>query len=305
MKIEIVVVKDLSLYEDQKERLEKLGNVTYYNTDPSSHDEWFERSKDAEIICSGMSGIVGSERVYEFENKYIPFPFVGVDFLDLKKLKEKNVLVSNAPGCNKEAVTEWVIGMILMFFRKLDKFNRATNFTKKEFLETGLSLFNKNVTILGKGNVGTYLGDVLKIFNCNVSYFTREVNLIDSVKDADIVINCLSLKKETENLLNETFFQSLKKGSLFVSASRNQIYDINALKKAIDDEILLGAIDDSASALGGDSNSKEYKELLEHPKILVTPHIAWCAESETRKANDIMLNNIEAYLNGKPTNLLN
>jgi glycerate dehydrogenase len=105
-------------------------------------------------------------------------------------------------------------------------------------------------------------------------------------------------------LLGKKFFSSMKRGSFFVSTSRNKTYDFSALKEALDNGILSGAADDAASADIGDINSDYYKNLLKHPKILATPHIAWNTDSERRKSNDIMIDNIEAWLKKKPMNLI-
>ena len=137
----------------------------------------------------------------------------------------------------------------------------------------------------------------------NVRFFKREDNLIESVKNADIIANCLSSNSSSENLLNSSFFNSLKKGSFFISSSNSKTYDIEALKNALDKGILIGAADDAGGIQVGDINEKDYQSLLSHPKILVTPHIAWNSDAEQRKSCDMMIDNIEAWLNKKPINL--
>ncbi len=299
----IVVTKELNLYEDQIKRLNKLGDVIYYNNSPETLDEWLRRCKEANIICTGIYGMK-SKKVYELENVFISLPYVGIEFLDKTKLKEKNIVVSNSPGCNKEAVSEWIIGMMLMFFRRLDELNRVTNLTKDDILRITTSLYDKNITILGFGNIGKQLGKICESFGMKITFFKKGDNIIDSIHNADIIANCLSTNETTIELLNEKFFSSLKKGSLFISSSRSQTYDIKALKEALDEEILIGAIDDSASSEVGEVNDTEYLNLLNHPKIQVTPHISWNTDSEKRKANDMMIDNIEAWINNKPINLI-
>lgn len=159
MKPKIVLVRDMKLYEDQKKRLESLGDVVYNVENPSSSEEWFKRVKDADIICSGIFGM-NSEKVYELNDVYVSLPVVGIDYLDIKRLKENNISVSNSPGCNKEVVTEWIIGMLLMKFRRLDEINRVKDKPKDEILKSGTSLYGKNITILGHGNIGKVVGKI-------------------------------------------------------------------------------------------------------------------------------------------------
>ncbi len=303
MKQKIVVTKDLQFYDDQIKRLKSLGAVTFYDNDPKSADEWLKRCRGADIICTGIFGLK-SDKVYQLKDVFISLPYVGVEFLDKKKLKENNIVVSNSPGCNKEAVSEWIVGMMLIYFRRLSQLTRTTSLPKDEILKTATGLYNKKITILGSGHIGTQLGKICDSFGMKVNFFKRGYNLLESVKDADIIANCLSVNSTTIGLLNKQFFSSLKRGSFFVSASRHQIYDVEALKDAIDKNILIGAADDAADAEVGNINEPDYKTLLNHPKILVTPHIAWNTDAERRKANDMMIDNIEAWINKIPINLI-
>ena len=294
MKPKITVVRNFNLYKDQIKRIGSLGDITYYDKLKST-DEWLERCKGADIICSGVLGLK-SDKLYELKNVFISLPFVGVEFLDRKKLQERNIIISNSPGCNKEAVSEWIIGMMLMFFRRLSQLTRITDSPKDEILKTATSLYNKKITILGAGHIGKQLEKICKSFGMIVNFFKRGDDLINSVKNADIIVNCLSANPITTGLLNKNFFNSLKKGSFFISSSRPQIYDIEALKEALDKEILSGAADDAANIEVGNIKEAEYKNLLNHPKILVTPHIAWNTDAQLRKGGDIMIDNIEAWL---------
>ena len=303
MKPKIVLVKDLHLFEDQKKRLESLGDVTYYNDLPKSTEQWYDRCKNADIICTGIFGLK-SDKVYELNNVFISLPFVDEGFLDKEKLKENNITVSNSPGCNKEAVSEWIIGMMLIHSRRLCELSRIENQNRKEILKTTKGLYDKKIAILGAGSIGKRLGKICKTFGMDVTFFRRGDNLMESVKNADFVANCLSANKTTKGLLDKNFFSSLKKGAFFVSSSKHQVYDIEALKEALDKNILSGAADDAADAEVGGVDNPEYKKLLEHPNILATPHIAWNAESEIRKSNGIMIDNIEAWIKGKPINLV-
>lgn len=137
-----------------------------------------------------------------------------------------------------------------------------------------------------------------------VKYYKRWDDLIKSVKNADIVANCLSYNEKTKWLLDKKFFFLLKKWTFFVSSSRHEIYDIDAMIEALNNDFLIGIADDSASSLAWDIEYPGYKRLLNHPKIIVTPHIAWNTDYEKRKANDMMIDNIEAWLNKKPINLI-
>jgi phosphoglycerate dehydrogenase-like enzyme len=69
----------------------------------------------------------------------------------------------------------------------------------------------------------------------NVTYFRKGDNLINSIKDVDVVINCLTTNETTLNLLDEKFFFSFKKGAYFINICDYAIYDINALIRSLDE----------------------------------------------------------------------
>jgi phosphoglycerate dehydrogenase-like enzyme len=147
------------------------------------------------------------------------------------------------------------------------------------------------------------VGKICESLEMEVSYFKEGDNLLNSVKDADVIINTLSNNPTTQGLLDKKFFNSFKKGAYFVSVTSSQIYDIDALLSALDKNIASAAID-AGQIQVGDTDDPFYRRLLKHPRILATPHIAYNSDTTARVGNDMMIDNIEAYLAGKPTNLV-
>jgi len=298
----IIVTQNLDLYPDQIERLNKLGKCTFFNNLSNTYDEWLERVKDADIICSGKFGL--KQKIYELKDKFISVPFVGTGWLDLSKLKDRNIVVARSPGCNRYAVSEWIIGMMINLFREFPKYINTTDIDVKEGAPRTKGLHDKTVCILGKGNVGLRVGTVCKAFEMNIIYFKRGDNLIEITKNVDIVIDCLSHNLTTEGILNKNFFMSLKKGTFFITVTGTKIYDTNAILEALDKKVLSGVAMDAGSIQVGNVNDPYYKKLQKHPKILVTPHIAYNTDVTARVGNDMMIDNIEAWLKSKPINLV-
>lgn len=298
----IVITQNFGFTPEQTERLKKLGDVKFYDNSPNTKEEWLNRVKDADIICSEEFGLKDS--LNELKDVFITYPFVALGNIDIEQLRKNNIILANSPGCNKDAVSEWVISMMLNLFRKFPQFIKNNNLPKGKMPETTRSVKNKNVIILGKGNIGSRVGELCKIFGMNVVYFERGDNLLEKIKDADVIINCLSPDKDTINLLNRDFFFSLKKGSYFITFTKKEIYDSDAMIEALDKNILSGVADDCASEIVGDIYNDYYQKLLKHKKIFVTPHIAWSADSSIYNGNEMVIDNIEAWINGHPQNLI-
>ena len=116
----IVVTKDLGLSSEQRKRLESLGDVTYYDDLAKSSEEWVKRCQGADIVLAGKAEL--KEGMYKIKDTFFSLRFVGIGWIDKQKIKESNITVSYCPGCNKEAVSEWAIAMMLVLleiFRRL------------------------------------------------------------------------------------------------------------------------------------------------------------------------------------------
>jgi len=297
----IVVTQNHDLYPDQIERLKSLGEVKFYNDLAKTPEEWLERVGGFEIICSGKFGL--KQKIYELGDVFISLPFVDIGWIDSRKLKERNITVSYSPGCNRVAVSEWIIGMMINLLRDLPKYIGVGSLPKHTLPEKTAGLAKKKVTILGPGNIGSRVGKICESLEMEVSYFKKGDDLLKSVKDADVVINTLSNNPTTQGLLDKKFFDSFKNGAYFISVTSSQIYDVDSLLAALDKNIA-GAAIDTGQIQVGDTDDPFYQRLLKNPKILVTPHIAYNSDTTARVGNDMMIDNIEAYLAGKPTNLV-
>jgi glycerate dehydrogenase len=301
MKHKIVVTQKLDLSPDQIKRLKSFGQLIIYNDFPES-DEWIKRCSEGDIICSGKFGITAS--LNEIKDKFFSVPFVNIGWIDKNRIKKNKVTVSYAPGCNKDAVSEWAIAMMLNLSREFPKVINSKNISKENALAVTKSITKKNITILGKGNIGSTVAKICASFGMNITFFKRGDNLIESVKDADYIVNTLSINDSTKGILDRNFFKSIKKGSYFISIAVQDTYDSDAMIEALDNGTLAGAADDCGGSPLGEVNDPFYQKLLKHPKILVTSHVAALSDLAVLISNDMMIDNIEAWINKKPINIV-
>jgi phosphoglycerate dehydrogenase-like enzyme len=301
----IVVTSNQNFTPEQKNRLDSLGDVVYYDNLPKNAEEYLERVNGADIVCSGTAGLQDSYA--ELKDLYITVGFVSVAFVDLDVLAKNNVRISNAPGTNQHAVSEWIMFMIILAMRRFDEVLNCQKTLRSNGnvppVQKGLA--GRSVTILGYGNIGQRVEKLAKAFDMNVTLFKRGDNLYDSVKSADVVVDALSDNSSTQKILNDKFFSSMKKGSSFVSITRSEIIDEDALIHSLDEGNLDRAFLDCGGILVGDTDDSYYQKLRKHPRILVTPHIAYSSEMSSKMGNDVMIDNVDAWINGTPQNLLN
>lgn len=298
----IVLTHDLGLSPEQMKRLEALGEVTVYDSRPSSTEDWLERAKGADIICSGISGLRDGYK--ELKDVFISLPMVGYSYLDKDILEKNNIKVSNSPGCNKDAVAEWITGMIVNLLRDMMFYIDNNNLPKDKAPDATKGLVGRKILILGKGNIGTRVGEICEALKMKIDFFKRGDNLVEKVKGQEVIVNCLSANETSQNLLNADFFNAFDNGSFFVSVSNNTTYDAEAMFKALDDGKIARAAIDEGTMPAGATDDPYYQKLSKHPNILATPHIAYNTDYTDELGNEMMIDNIEAYLDGKPINLI-
>ena len=287
---------------EQRERLERLGDVKIYNDLPVSPEEWVERTKYAEIICSGKSGL--TEKIYEHKNVFYSLPFVAVGWINKEKLKENNITVSYCPGCNSYAVSEWIVAMTLLLMRKFRNLIGAQSLNDKTGSPDYHGLAEKKACILGKGNVGSKVRKAYEAMGMKVSFFERGDKLIEKIKNCDIVVNTLSSNEQTEGLLGQEFYDTFDGKTYFITVTSSKIYNPELMLKALKENKLLGIADDCGSAAPGDYNDQYYQKLLRVPGIIATPHISYQSDVSVRMSNDMMIDNVEAWIKGEPINVL-
>ncbi len=300
--VKIVATQPLDFFPDQKDRLNKLGDVKFYDDMPKTTKEWLKRVEGSDVICSGGFGL--KKEWENLRDVFVSLPFVGVGWADPKILKTNNIVMSSSPGCNRHAVSEWIIAMMLIMARQLDKYMNAKTVSEEQLRTPEMGLAFKNVTVLGKGNIGSRVGAVCEALEMSVSYYRRGDDLEKKTKNADIVVDTLSLNPSTQNLLNNDFFGSLKEGAIFISITGETIVDIDAMLATLDSGKLRYVAHDSGGIQVGDAKDPFYQKLLKHPRVYVTPHVSYNTDVERRVSNDMMIDNVEAYLKGKPINLV-
>jgi D-3-phosphoglycerate dehydrogenase len=296
--MKIHIVEPMSLSAKQKARLSKLGEVKYFEGVPDA-DELLKRAEGADILAADWAPIDAAIPRMKPGIKLISFPFTGVGFLPLKEAAANGIKIANSPGYSTESVGEFGIGLMLALVRKLYSYARG-----EPNPEVARSLYGKTIGILGAGSIGEYVGKLAKSFGMRVVFWKRGEDISKVLKGADIIYCALPLSDKTKGLLGDKEFALMKNGAYFVTTSHNLIYTHEALLKALDRN-LAGAAMDLEGTNSGDYNAEAYLKFKNHPKVLVTPHVAFKTDYALKRGYDIMIDNIEAFVEGKPINIVN
>jgi D-3-phosphoglycerate dehydrogenase / 2-oxoglutarate reductase len=217
---------------------------------------------------------------------------VGVDNIDVESATKKGIIVINAPGGNTIAATEHTLAMILSLARKIPQAHHSTingNWERKKY--QGIELYGKTLGIIGMGKIGTEVAKRAKSFQMNIlgfdPYLSEErarklgitkASLDDIAGLSDFITIHTPLIKDTKALVNESYIQKMKKGVRIINCARGGIIDEFALLEALQSGHVAGAALDVF-----EQEPSTNLELLNHPTVIVTPHLGASTEEAQEK----------------------
>lgn len=290
-----------------KEKLEKLEH---------NCDTFYNKTKlELEKIINDYEGIVIRSRFNidkEFIDKATKLKFIaragsGLENINVAYAESKKIKCYNAAEGNRQAVAEHILGMLLSLFNNLrncetevrqGEWNRESN--------RGIELAGKTVGIIGYGNNGSALAEVLEGFNVNILAYDKYLkkhayksSMRTIYKEADILSLHVPLTEETNYLVNEDFINSFKKDFYLINTARGKCVNTKELVSALKSGKVKGACLDvlefenmSFEDLSKDRLSTDMQYIVTSDKTMLSPHIAgWTVESNIKIA-EILLQKI-------------
>lgn len=300
------------------EQFKKYGDLTVYDRTPP--ELVVERAKDAEILIVNKTPIDADLLKQLPKLKYIGLQSTGYNIVDCKTARELGITVSNIPAYSTSAVAQLVFAFILQITNQVTLHSDAVHngewcacpdfcFWKTPLAE----LDGKTIGIIGFGSIGQRVAKIAEAFGMNVLIFTPTKKPTDGLKTAEFVdfdtllkesdvITChCPLTEKTENLINESALSKMKKSAILINTSRGPVIDDVALANALNNcDIAAAGLDVLKIEPPKDDNP-----LLAAKNCYITPHIAWAAYETRARLMTILEENLKAFLDGKPQNVVN
>lgn len=240
--------------------------------------------------------------------KFLFVVSAGVEKLPFDLLIKQNVIVANSGDLSAEAMSEHVIGIMLMYSAKLllSVNNQKRRFWQKYVMNDTLK--NKNLLIVGAGKIGKSIALKAKAFSMHIIGIKKETEKLENfdlvetdkkldeyMKWADYVVCTLPLTDETERIFNYDMFCKMKPSGIFINISRGRLVDENGLIKALNDKIIAGA--------GLDVFEVEplYTEspLWAMENVIITTHSSGRIENFIDKTIPVFIDSFKCFLQGE------
>lgn len=250
--------------------------------------------------------------------KMIAMSATGTDNVDLAYCRAHGIVVSNIRGYAVHTVPEHAFMMMLALRRNLLGWRedvRAGLWQKADqfclFTRPVNDLYGSTLGLVGYGSLGHGMQKVAEAFGMQVlvaehknTATIREGHTpFDSViKAADVISLHTPLTAATRHMISTREFGLMKPTAILINTARGNLVDEAALVEALKSGRIGGAGFDVLAV----EPPREGSPLLELdlPNFILTPHVAWSSREAMQTLADQLVDNIEAFVAGKPSNVV-
>ena len=298
--------------------LREFGELTVYDR-TGSEDQVIARIGEAEVVFVNKVPI--TKRVLEEcpNIKFISVLATGYNVIDIKAAAEKGIVVSNIPSYGTAAVAQFAIALLLEVCHHVAHHSEAVHqgrwaanpdwcFWDYPLIE----LQGKTMGIIGFGRIGQATGRIAKALGMKVIAYSRSiredgkeiadyVDLDTLLRTSDVIALHCPLFPETEGIINKANIEKMKDGVIIINNSRGQL----VVERDLADALNSGKVYAAGLDVVSTEPIREDNPLLKAKNCLITPHISWAPKESRQRIMDMSYNNLKAFVEGKPINVVN
>ena len=321
VKIAIVNSKSFGKYSNAIEELKQYGEVI--KKDLPKDIDGMRLAEELKQVNFVIASSTPRYDAYFFNNNKsvvaILVHGIGLDNIDVRSATEEGVVVAKVPGpIEREAVAELTIGLLLNVLRNITpasiKVREGKWADRAKYV--GSELMNKTVGVIGVGNIGSRVAEILKNgFNVRILAYDpyippekisnmglKPASFDELLQESDIITIHCPLTKETYHMLDETAFKKMKDGVIIINTARGAIIDTSALINALEE----GKVKAAALDVVEEEPVDPTNPLLRFENVLITPHIGAYTFEALIGMDTVLVEAVKALLKGEaPDNVVN
>ncbi|MFH1846053.1 MAG: C-terminal binding protein [Candidatus Omnitrophota bacterium] len=301
----------------------EVNSFSAFNSREINDELW----ADCDAVLAFNNMVYDPELLDKLKNvKTIVRSGIGYDNIDTAECSKRNIIVCNVPDYCTEEVADHTMAFLLALVRGFSAHSRNVRERKWERNSTiAFRLKGKVLGIIGLGRIGSAVAIRARAFGMKIVFYDPYVKegydkvfhaeRVESLEElagvSDIISLHAPLTQETEGMINDEFFENVKKGVVFINTARGKMVDIKALENALkNDKVLIAGLDVLPVEPSDDSQSLvlsyEKEEEWIRDRLIITPHTAFYShealtELRAKAAGEVK----RILLGGKPRNCVN
>ncbi|MCK5460926.1 2-hydroxyacid dehydrogenase [Candidatus Gracilibacteria bacterium] len=298
--------------EDSEKVRQKFPTAKIENMVLTEKEVW-EKYPDTEILCGFIYSTFSKKLIKNLPNlKQIVTRSVGYDHIDLAAAMARKIKVCNVPDYGAHVIAEHVFALLLSTIRCVSKGDNLVEECQFDFHGMrGIALKGKTLGLIGTGKIGKnvariaslgFLMDVIAfdkfpdLESARENHFQYVDNLDEIWEKSDIISLHVPLLPDTKHLICKDSITKMKDGVILINTARGGLIETKSLILAARSEkIKYVALD----VLEHEKNIRKYRELIELPNVVITPHIAFYADDSMNKMFSEAFASIDRFLNGE------
>ena len=300
--------------------LEKLGELTVYDrTSLTDEEEIAARIDNADILLTNKTPVSAAALDKNPGVKYISVLATGYNIVDVEAARARGIPVSNVPAYGTAAVAQFAIAMLLEICHHVAHHSETVHAGRWEQSPDWcywdyqlIELQGKTMGIIGFGRIGQQTGRIAKAMGMNIlatgsrptdsgREIAEYVELDELLARSDVIALHCPLFPSTQGIISRENIAKMKDGVILLNNSRGPLIDEQALADALNSGKVYAAGLDvvSTEPIRGDN------PLLKAKNCFITPHIFWAPKESRQRIMDCTVENIKAFLDGEPVNVVN
>lgn len=296
--------------------LEAFGTVTVY--DRTKPEETILRAKEAEMVLTNKVCLRREEIEQLPQLKYIGVLATGYNVVDVEAAREHGIIVTNVPAYSTESVAQMVFAHLLTVTNRTEHYaalNREGRWSASPdfcYWDTPITeLAGKTFGIVGLGHIGQRVAAIAQAFGMQVVAFTSKPadqlppfiakrSLDELLSESDVLSLHCPLTPDTKHLINSETLQRMKPSAILINTGRGPLVKDEDVAEALH----AGRLRAFCADVLTEEPPKAAHPLLHCENAYITPHIAWASDEARARLVDIAINNIRAFCEGVPQNVV-
>lgn len=291
---------------------------------------------EAEALCTFIESPIGETEMNRFPAlKLIATRSTGYDHIDLAAARARGITVVNVPFYGENTVAEFAFALLLALSRRIPEAEarvRSGAFSPQGL--RGFDLAGKTLGVVGTGHIGAHIIKMAQGFGMKVVGFDAYPNadlshtlgfdylpLPELLAQSDVITLHVPYNEHTHHLINTENVSAIKKGAYLINTARGAVVETEALVAALRNGTLAGAgldvleeegdLADEMQLLAEPHPNEaalritlENHYLISHPRVIVTPHLAFNTQEAVERILSTTIENIKGFAAGAPANVV-